>query len=84
MRKGFWRRSFETLLVFTVLLTAIVLLEIFKDATLRLWVITSLTSFYVIIGIVYHYEAHNLKPTQILEHLAIGAMMFVVLSAVYH
>lgn len=84
MRKGFLKRSFEFILVFTVLIVAIFLLEFFKDSQIRLGLITFLTIFYAVIGIVYHHEEHNLKATSILEHLAIGAMMFVILSSIYH
>lgn len=84
MKKGFIKRSFEFILVFTVIIVAIFLLEFFKSSQIRLGLITFLTIFYPVVGIVYHYEENNLKATQILEYLAIGAMMFVILSSIYH
>lgn len=83
MKKGALRKSFEFLLVFFILLSSIILLEYFKSSQLRLGIITCVTSFYIITGVVYHYEQKNLRITQVLEYFAIGTMMFIILSAIY-
>lgn len=84
MKKGSFRNAFEYLSIFFIIVSAIFLLEYFRDSTVRLIIITSLTSFYVVVGILYHFEKKNLKFSQILEYLAIGIITFIILSAVYH
>lgn len=83
MNKTTLRKSFEFILVFFVIITSIFLLEYFKSAQIRVGIITCLTSFYIVSGVVYHYEQKNLKITQVFEYFAIGIMMFIILSAIY-
>lgn len=84
MNKSTFRKSFEFILVFLVILVSIFLLEFFKSSQIRVGIITSLVSFYVVAGAVYHFEKKNLKFSQILEYLAVGTLMFIILSAIYH
>lgn len=83
MKKGFLGHSFEYLLIFIILISAIFLLEFFHDSNTRLVIKTSLSLLYIAIGVFHHFEEKNLKPSQILEHTAIGAIVFVILSAIY-
>lgn len=83
MRKGALRKSFEFLLVFFILFLSIVLLEYFKSSQIRFGIITCVSSFYIVAGVLYHYEQKNLKITRVLEYLAVGVIMFIILSAVY-
>lgn len=83
MRKGTLRKAFEFLLVFFILISSIILLEYFKSSQIRFGIITGVSSVYIVAGVIYHYEQKNLKVTQVLEYLAIGLMMFIILSAIY-
>lgn len=77
------RHGFEYLLIAIVLMAAIVGLSLVRDYTTRLGLITLLTLFYVIAGIWHHHEEKNLHFKQVLEHLAVGFLIFVVLAALY-
>lgn len=83
MKKGKLTKSFEYILIFLVIIVAIFLLEIFKSPQIRLGILTLLVSFYVIVGVVRHFEQKNLKFSQVLEHLAVGTIIFIILSAIY-
>ncbi len=77
------RHSFEFLLVGGVLLAAVLGLSFVDDYTVRLGLIGSITLFYVIVGVWHHYDEKNLHIKQVLEHFAIGAIIFVVLVALF-
>ncbi len=83
MRKGWLGHGFEYILIVVTILSAIFLLEFFKDSVIRLWIKSALVVFYLVVGTFHHYEEKNLKPTQVLEYAAIGVLMFVILSALY-
>ncbi len=83
MKKGLLAHGFEQVLVVVILLAAIFLLEFFHEANTRLVIKTSLSLLYIVVGVLHHFEEKNLKPSQILEHSAIGVIMFVILSAIY-
>ncbi|HEY4694906.1 MAG TPA: hypothetical protein VIH52_03010 [Candidatus Nanoarchaeia archaeon] len=81
--KSFLRHSFEFILVFAVIIAAIGLLEVFHESSTRLIIISLLSVFYVAVGVFHHWEEKNLKLTQVLEHLAIGFFIFLILQALY-
>ncbi|HSX58233.1 MAG TPA: hypothetical protein VLE47_03135 [Candidatus Saccharimonadales bacterium] len=81
--KGRLRHSFEFFLVAFVLIAALFFLSFTRDYQMRLATIALLTLFYVVVGILHHYEEKNLHIKQILEHFAIGAIIFVVLAALF-
>ncbi len=83
MSKGFLRHSFEFILVGAVLVAGLVILSFIRDYQMRLGIIVLLTLFYVVVGILHHWEEKNLSLKQILEHFAIGAIIFVVLAALF-
>ena len=83
MKKGWLGHSFEFLLVFVVLIGGIILLELFRDSFLRLEIISFLAVFYIAVGVFHHWEEKNLNFTQVLEHLAIGFFIFLILQAIY-
>ena len=83
MRKGLLGHGFEQILVVIILILAIFLLEFFHDSNTRLFIKAALSFLYIAVGVLHHYEEKNLKPSQILEHTAIGVLMFVILSALY-
>jgi hypothetical protein len=83
VKKGFLGHSFEQVLFVLILVLAIFLLEFFRDSTIRLAIKTTLSLLYIAIGVFHHLEEKNLRPSQILEHTAIGAIIFVILSAIY-
>ena len=80
---SFLKHSFEFLLVIIILAVAVSLLGIFNDSVVRFWIICVLAFFYVIFGIWHHWEERNLNLNQILEHAAIGLLIFVVLYSLY-
>jgi hypothetical protein len=81
--KSFFRHGFEFLLIGFVLIFGIVLLNFVKDYSLRLALIAALALFYVGAGIWHHWEERNLHIKQVLEHLAIGLLIFSVLAAIF-
>ena len=76
------RHSFEFILIAGVLVAAVVGLTFINDYSQRLGLIALITLFYVVVGIWHHHEEKNLHIKQVLEHFAIGALLFVVLAAV--
>lgn len=78
------QHSFEFILVGGVVLSAVVGLSFIKDYSLRIALIAALTLFYVVVGLWHHHEEKNLHIKQVLEHFAIGLLLFVVLAAFYN
>lgn len=76
------RHSFEYILIAAVLIAGMVGLTAISDYSLRLGLIGLLAVFYVVVGIWHHHEEKNLHFKQVLEHLGIGVLIFVVLAAV--
>lgn len=81
--KGRLRHSFEFILVIGILVVAILLLDFFKGYSVHLAIISFLSLLYVAVGVFHHWEEKNLNINQVFEHLAIGSLIFVVLSAIY-
>lgn len=81
--RNFVKHSFEFILTGFVLISAVVGLNFVDDPSLRLGLIAGLTLFYVLVGIIHHFEEKNLHIKQVLEHLAIGLLLFVVLAGLY-
>lgn len=77
------KHAFEYILIFSILIFAIFLLEFFKERSTRQIIITSLSFLYLAVGVWHHWEEKNLTASQILEHAALGAIMFIILSAIY-
>ena len=77
------RHGFEFIMVAAVLVAAIIGLTFIKDYSQRVGLIALITLFYVVVGIWHHHEEKNLHIKQVLEHLGIGVLLFVVLSALY-
>ena len=78
-----FRHSFEFLLVAFVLIAAVIGLSFVSNYSQRVGLIAFLTLFYVVVGIWHHHEDKNLHIKQVLEHLGVGLLIFVVLAAVY-
>jgi len=83
VKKGKLSHAFEQILVVIIFILAIFLLEFFVERNLRLVVIALLSFLYIVIGVWHHYEEKNLKISQILEHSAIGAIIFIILATYY-
>lgn len=77
------RHGFEYFLIALVLLSGVLGITFIKDYSLRLGLIVTLTLFYVVAGIWHHHEEKNLHFKQVLEHLAIGVLLLVVLIALH-
>lgn len=81
---SYLKHSFEFTLVLVILVVALILLEIFRVPFVRFFIISSMSFLYVVYGIVHHWEEKNLRFSQVLEHLAIGFLLFVILAGLYN
>lgn len=77
------RHSFEFILITIVLVAVVVGLSFIDEYSQRLALIGLAMLFYVVAGVWHHYEEKNLHIKQVLEHLGIAALLFVVLAALY-
>lgn len=77
------KHGFEFILIGSILFVAVIGLSFIKDSSLRIGLIGAISLFYVIAGIWHHYEEKNLHRKQVLEHFAMGALLFVVLAALF-
>lgn len=81
--KEFLRHSFQFGLIFATLLIAVFLLSFFKNYTLRFYISALVSIFYVLVGTLHHNEEKNLRLNHVLEYLAIGTLIFIILVSIF-
>jgi len=70
-------------IIVIIFLATIPLLFVYKDQSVRLALISGLSLFYFVIGILHHKEENNLTSTKVLEYFAISVLIFVVLFSLF-